>query len=278
MIIISDIHGRTFWNNSLSEKGILQGDSLTDDVIFMGDYLDHYNGEPDPNQGNTYITDDSEFKNFKEILKFKKTFPDKVVLLLGNHDMEYITTKCVPCRMNYFHSKEISELFKENIKLFKFGTYTTLGDRLITFSHANICPDWIESIYPIEVNKTNGISSCKLAINTLNDMLLEDNPSFDAIGDMVKHVGYGRGGDYPVGSIVWSDLRDYTSREPLWEDVYQVVAHTQHLVENNRFIYDENTFCTDCHIAALGNRPLFKLGTEWKPLGTSKIDTCLEIL
>lgn len=77
MIIISDIHGRTFWNNALSEKGILQGDSLTDEVIFMGDYLDHYNGEPDPNQGNMYILMILNLRILKKFLSLRRLFQIK---------------------------------------------------------------------------------------------------------------------------------------------------------------------------------------------------------
>lgn len=290
MLIIADIHGRTFWRKKLKDCGALVEGKLTKEVVFMGDYLDHYQNEPDPITKN-YITSQSEFDNFKDILEFKKDNFDKVTLLLGNHDMEYISDYCVPCRMNREHKKEISDLFKENIDLFKIGVYKKIGDKMVTFTHANICPSWVENINPrleeigykdFKPTKENGKDTCADLIVVFNSLLEQSlsNPSLlDSIGSMLGHIGYGRGGNCPCGSMVWSDLSDYTHDDYMWDDVYQVVAHTQHLVENNRFVYDEHMFCTDCHIDELGNRPIFRLLDEWKPLSPNRpINTCLEII
>ena len=58
VIILPDIHGRTFW------KYALEHIDEFDKVIFLGDYLDPY-----PHEG---ITFDESVENFKEILEFKK--------------------------------------------------------------------------------------------------------------------------------------------------------------------------------------------------------------
>lgn len=71
MLIIADIHGRTFWRKKLKDCGALVEGKLTEEVVFMGDYLDHYQNEPDPITKN-YITSQSEFDNFKDILEFKR--------------------------------------------------------------------------------------------------------------------------------------------------------------------------------------------------------------
>ena len=49
-----------------------------DQIVFVGDYVDSYD------LSNVLILD-----NLKKILLFKKALPDKVVLLLGNHDIQY---------------------------------------------------------------------------------------------------------------------------------------------------------------------------------------------
>ena len=61
VIILPDIHGRTFW------KYALEHIDEFDKVIFLGDYLDPY-----PHEG---ITFDESVENFKEILEFKKKNP-----------------------------------------------------------------------------------------------------------------------------------------------------------------------------------------------------------
>ena len=68
IIIVPDTHGRDFWRQAIN--------SDADKIIFLGDYLDHYPDE------STYYHD---IANFLEILDFKKRFPDKVILLIGNH-------------------------------------------------------------------------------------------------------------------------------------------------------------------------------------------------
>ena len=75
IIAIPDVHGRTFWKESLEYL-----DSV-DRVVFLGDYLDPYWGE----RG---VADDI-LSNFMEIISLKQKNMDKVVLLKGNHDEHY---------------------------------------------------------------------------------------------------------------------------------------------------------------------------------------------
>ena len=71
ILIIPDVHGRTFWHKA---KEMI--DSV-DKVVFLGDYLDPY-----PSEG---ITTEQAIEEFKDIIQFKKDNMDKVILLLGNH-------------------------------------------------------------------------------------------------------------------------------------------------------------------------------------------------
>ena len=73
ILVCGDIHGRRFW------KKPCENIEDYDKVIFLGDYLDPYDFE-----GITVI---DAIKNFEEIIEFKKNNVDKVILLLGNHDM-----------------------------------------------------------------------------------------------------------------------------------------------------------------------------------------------
>ena len=57
--IIPDIHGRVFWKKAVDSA------SKDDTIVFLGDYLDMY---------------------WVDSMDFKKSNPERVVLLLGNHD------------------------------------------------------------------------------------------------------------------------------------------------------------------------------------------------
>lgn len=72
ILIVPDVHGRTFWKPALDYPG---------QIIFLGDYLDPY-----PSEG---ITADEACRNFLEIVNFKEKNPDRVTLLLGNHELHY---------------------------------------------------------------------------------------------------------------------------------------------------------------------------------------------
>ena len=57
MIIIPDVHGRTFWKDAIKERQ--EGEK----VIFLGDYHDPYRNEG--------ITTEESFVNFEELNKFR---------------------------------------------------------------------------------------------------------------------------------------------------------------------------------------------------------------
>lgn len=77
MIIIPDIHGRSFW------KHAVEGHE-TEKIIFLGDYVDPYADE-----GIDYW---AGILSLRDVILFKKEHPENVVLLLGNHDLSYIST------------------------------------------------------------------------------------------------------------------------------------------------------------------------------------------
>ena len=69
IIAIGDCHGRKHWERVVEEV------KEFDKFIFMGDYFD----------SRESISYDTQIANFKKILEFKETYPDKVILLIGNH-------------------------------------------------------------------------------------------------------------------------------------------------------------------------------------------------
>lgn len=116
--IIGDIHGRTNW------KGLVGEDFIN---IFIGDYFDPYTWTP-------------FFKlqqNFQEIIDFKKQLPDKVILLYGNHDYEYLQgISEESSRYDFLNANKITKLLAENESLFQ-GVAYAIGERYIV-THAGI--------------------------------------------------------------------------------------------------------------------------------------------
>lgn len=205
MIIIPDVHGRFFWKNSI--KG-----HETEEIIFLGDYTDPYSYE-----GVTY---EQTLKNFKEILKFKKEHNDNVTLLLGNHDLCYISNDMPRCRFDYNNHDELSKLFRENISLFKLMHHKIINGRFVTFSHSYIGKHWLNKVYDfyekdiIEIEKV------------INDHLHALDNSF--ITRSMRIAGHARGGEYIVGSLVWSDISEILEEgNKIFDIDFQIFGHTQ---------------------------------------------------
>lgn len=74
IVAIGDIHGRDCW------KLIVKQEADADKFVFMGDYLDTHDE----------ISGTDQRMNFHQIREFKQANPNKVVLLLGNHDFHYL--------------------------------------------------------------------------------------------------------------------------------------------------------------------------------------------
>ena len=134
MIILPDIHGRTFWKDAV--KGHEE-----DEIIFLGDYLDPYFEED--------ISCVDALDNFKEIIEFKKAHKNNVVLLLGNHDGHYFINDIITStRRDYFNAREIGSLFFDNRELFQLCYEKNIGGKRVLFSHAGILRDWANIFFP----------------------------------------------------------------------------------------------------------------------------------
>lgn len=187
ILIIPDVHGRTFW------KYAIDNIDKYDKVIFLGDYLDPYFWE--------VISFDFAISNFKEIIKFKRDNMNKVILLKGNHDWHYISLQFMDCsRLNYGKRSEMNQLFQDNSDLFQ----TIHIEKNFIFSHAAIHQEWLDKY---------DISIYDLKSQNFSTNFLEDISSW-------------RGGFDDVGSCVWADINE-SQRHKLIDGYYQIVGHTQ---------------------------------------------------
>jgi len=121
ILIIPDIHGRTFWKVAIDSGEYGK-------VIFLGDYVDPYEREG--------ISVSMALNNFNEIIALKEQYPDKVILLLGNHDLHYYSEHYCELAQSsrYSHKAAITlqRLFQEKKNLFQLVWETDLDGKTIS--------------------------------------------------------------------------------------------------------------------------------------------------
>ena len=206
ILVLPDIHGRDFW------KGACEDIDSFDKVIFLGDYFDPYDFE------GIIVT--TAIENFKEILNLKQYNKDKVVLLLGNHDLpymfdEYYNLSNYHCRHSEEYHDAIGGMLRSNAHLFALSCVV---DNIL-FSHAGVQSHWFIETFHHQTTDTNEISRL---LNTLTD-------SIEGLRALYR-ISYFRGGSDIYGSCVWADVDEMItnasdSTNPLRE-IRQVFAHT----------------------------------------------------
>lgn len=233
ILIIPDLHGRTFWKKAVDENI-----DKVERVIILGDYLDPYSWEG--------ITRKEAITNFNEVIAFKSEHKDRVILLLGNHDIPYIDKKNFYTRSRYDSSNahHINGMFRSHRSLFQLAHEEYINGKRYLFTHAGLIPQWYE--------KHKDLIG-ELTVDNLNK--LYDTPrGIRALCEVSRY----RGGWDRYGSIVWCDaveMAEETQRLKEAENLstndklpwdYQVFGHSQqeeHPIITNEFA------CLDCRKA-----------------------------
>ena len=226
MIVIPDIHGRTFWKEPVKE-------SLgKEHIIFLGDYLDPYEDE--------HIAKAFAFGRLAEILVLKKEHPDDVTLLLGNHDIHYLTPKGRGSRYDYLCAEEIGKVFLLNAGLFQLAHVAKLGGKRFLFSHAGILAGWMDHNREYLDDATPDTIA-----GGLNGMWA-DHSAWPVLFSMLADVPVSRWGRAPFGSPVWSDVDDMRTDAPELPGYYQVFGHSQ---QEHEPVINDHFACLDCRRA-----------------------------
>lgn len=188
ILIIPDVHGRDFWKEPVKQE--LKNNETS--IIFLGDYTDCYPVEWDPNFDYLQHTVD----NFKEIIELKKQNPDRITLLLGNHDCGYaIGDTICSSRMDRLHRSELENLFKENRELFQIAKEHDIAGMHFVFSHAGILKGWVRSVWGEEEDDTD----FKVVDRLNNAWLVDDWSILNYLGDYDTYRGWD---GLPYGSPV----------------------------------------------------------------------------
>lgn len=196
IITIPDLHGKNNWKHFNIED--------YDKVVFLGDYVD----------SKEEVSDKKEIENLEEIIEFKLKHPDKVVLLLGNHDIHYLYYPLY--RASSFNERiqnVLTALFKSHKDLFAYAFQ--MGNHLWT--HAGVSNAWFRSHISVFEKLTKKDTRSEIA-SILNEMELH---YLDALASSSPT----RGGSAPYGGILWADksetVKDYL---PL---MHQYVGHSR---------------------------------------------------
>ena len=190
-IVIGDIHDKTVW------KDIIEKEDDFDKVIFLGDYFDTF---------EEVSTLDQIF-NFKEICNFKRDNPNKVILLLGNHDYHYMRgIDEFYSGFNAFAKVDIGEVLFENKDITQI---VHVKDKFL-FVHAGVGITWAKI-------KNINIDSDKIE-QSINDLFVNKPKEF-------KFDGIESSGNSITQGPLWIRPQSLIGQMP--NDLIQVVGHTK---------------------------------------------------
>jgi len=194
-IVIGDLHGRDAWQQINIRN--------YERIVFIGDYVDSYE-----------LPDLAILKNLKKIVSLKKRYPDKIVLLLGNHDVQYLhfprhqITGFRPSMQPV-----LTSLFNKNRELFQMAYQQ---DNYI-FTHAGITNSWYNEFLRLPV-----LESVRQENDTIAALINRVETTTQRY--LLYATSIYRGG-YSNGSFLWADYKE-TSIDML-NNYHQVVGHTQ---------------------------------------------------
>jgi predicted phosphodiesterase len=191
VIAIGDIHGRDAWIE------IVKRESDADKIVFIGDYFDSFD-----------IPFESQLANFLALIEYKRSFPDKIVLLLGNHDYHYLLG--VQDRYSGFQEGEkgfritgaLEKALKEGLIQMAFSSGKFM------FTHAGVTDLWS---FSFDCQGAN-------AADKINKLFKDDRDAF-------RFVGPDPYGDSIQSSPIW--VRPNSLSKGGLTGKVNVVGHTQ---------------------------------------------------
>ena len=235
ILVIPDVHGRTFWKDAVENFA-----EECDKIIFLGDYIDPYKDED--------ITRKQAIAILEEIINLRANNPDKVVLLMGNHDAHYMLRNFPrSTRYDSSNSFKIKEIYSSHRSLFKLAHEETVNGKRMLFTHAGVMKSWVERNKPIIGD---------ISADSLN-RLLDVPGGITALSDISKYRTW-LGEE--TGSILWSDIMEKADVDleqnviPNDDSVaegydYQIFGHTLLRIP----VITDKWACIDCRKAFIVN-------------------------
>lgn len=214
--IIGDIHGRACWKELVRDECV---------NIFVGDYMDPYEDEKIPVE--------QVVRNFVDIVAYKMAHP-QTVLLYGNHDLHYITTKDRSSRYDALHAETIQQVFEQTKHLFAGVAYAIENKALVT--HAGVSKEWYEK----EFGAYEGAKPSEAA-DDINDLWKHNKVEFSFDANATSR--YDLSGESPTHSPLW--IRPWGLKG---HDLFAIAPYKQIFGHSqvNDIIIDGNLVCVDC--------------------------------
>lgn len=181
-----------------------------DKIIFLGDYCDDWNASPE-----------SSRELLEHLIEFKNKYPNKCILLLGNHDLSEWFGGDFKCSgYNSITHLICKDLFDKNENLFQIA----YPYKNWLFTHAGVHNSWLKDIslldeefkemkYPYRIS-----AELNLSLSERNN-----NIKYNRLFKALNSVGGYRGG-FSSPSPVWTDYKELISNPA--QHINQVVGHT----------------------------------------------------
>lgn len=232
LLIIPDIHGRTFWKQAVEAYPDIP-------VVFLGDYLDPYEWEQ--------ISPQEALNNMLEIFEYKKANPDRVTLLLGNHDVAYFDKELYCSRKNFENEDDICYLLNNNMWLFALAYSIQMAGKEFLLTHAGVLRTWFDQHFA-EYSKllVEGVFPADSIRDTLNAQCTTPERLCEFLKTGLWEVPLFRGGLDASGSVVWADSVEHTLEKNQLPAIVQIFGHTQQFAGP---IIKEGYACLDCRCA-----------------------------
>jgi predicted MPP superfamily phosphohydrolase len=234
ILSIGDIHGRDSWMwdthgsscefNSWKisvENGAPGDDPFWDDIpfreydkiIFIGDYVDSFD-----------LGDDTILRNLQNIIFFKKAAPDRVVLLLGNHDIQYFIKNQICSGYRTAMHPILTHIFADKECGFKLAHFEVgeNGDKWL-WTHAGISEGWLKEFRSKIFNPNHRLYEIykDYSEDQIDELL---NVAFEAREDVIFSVDVDSGGWDTWAGPLW--IRPGTLNAYPLLGINQVVGHT----------------------------------------------------
>jgi len=233
LLVIPDVHGIDTWRSQVA-NAIISSDTH---IVFLGDYVD------------SFVADAwTIFENLKDIIEFKVKYPEKVTLLLGNHDYAYIYGKSSISGHNYEMAHEYKRIFENNRELWKVAWGFQGKERYTLVTHAGLTQYFFDAIIKSINNPKSVMHELLVTKATEPWKKLPIHELLNYFIDQVSYmwmVGYYRGGNDRTGSILWADMNELTTdRLP---GIDQIVGHTVNWQVISKLIDGDRIYFTDVH-------------------------------
>ena len=214
-----------------------------DKIIFVGDYVDSFD------MSNKVI-----IRNLKDIIFFKRMLSDKVVLLLGNHDVQYIVQNEICSGYRGEMRPDLSNLFNDNKDIFQLAYQENSEKGIHLWTHAGVTREWLRDtkreifspkyrLYPIIEEYEN---------SDIADLL---NILWEIRNDRIFNIDAHSGGFDLWAGPIW--VRPDILNHFHIEGVNQIVGHTPHKalrideLVNSKHYYVDRLFGKDDEVLIL---------------------------